>query len=97
MADGRDELGAPRRVAHPRGCFIEPVRLRRPLEQCAFSLTYIKATGEPRPEGGGGAFWLAADRTRDNPRWRYFEIATNHMIPFNRPRELADILLEVAK
>jgi pimeloyl-ACP methyl ester carboxylesterase len=87
----------PRRVSHPRGCFIEPVRLRQPLEGRGFSLSYIKATGEPRPEGGGGAFWLAADRTRNDPRWRYFEIATNHMITFNRPEELAGILLEVSK
>jgi hypothetical protein len=73
------------------------VRLRQPLEERDFSLTYIKATGEPRPEGGGGAFWLAADRTRNHARWRYDEIATNHMIPFNRPQELASILMEVAK
>ncbi len=89
---------APRRVGHPAGCFTEPVRLRTPLEDRALSLTYIKATGEPRPaEGTGGAFWVAADRTKDNPRWRYDEIATNHMVSFNRPRELAAILLDVAK
>jgi pimeloyl-ACP methyl ester carboxylesterase len=94
-ADG--VFAGPRRSRHPRGCFIEPVRLRQPLEERDFSLTYIKATGEPRPEGGGGAFWLAADRTRNDPRWRYCEIATNHMIPFNRPQELSTILMEVAK
>jgi pimeloyl-ACP methyl ester carboxylesterase len=90
-------FASPRRSRHPRGCFIEPVRLRQPLEERDFSLTYIKATGEPRPEGSGGPFWLAADRTRNDPRWRYREIATNHMIPFNRPQELANILMEVAK
>ena len=90
-------FAGPRRSKHPRGCFIEPVRLRTPLEKRDFSLTYIKATGEPRPEGGGGPFWLAADRTSKDARWGYHEIATNHMIPFNKPQELADILLEVAK
>ena len=40
-----------RRVGHPRGCFTEPVRLSKPLEQSPFSRTYIKATGEPRPAG----------------------------------------------
>jgi pimeloyl-ACP methyl ester carboxylesterase len=90
-------FATPRRSRHPRGCFTEPVRLRQPLEERDFSLTYIKATGEPRPEGGGGAFWLAADRTRNHARWRYDEIETNHMIPFNRPQELANILMEVAK
>jgi pimeloyl-ACP methyl ester carboxylesterase len=85
----------PRRNPHPRGCFTEPVRLLRPLEERAFSRSYIKATGEPRPPQGG-PFWTAADRTRDNPAWRYHEIATNHMIPNNRPQELASLLLELA-
>lgn len=89
------EFASARRVGHPQGCFIEPVRLRAPLEQRGISLTYIKATGEARP-AGGGPFWSAADRTRDDARWSYFEIATNHMIPFNRPRELVEILLEVS-
>jgi pimeloyl-ACP methyl ester carboxylesterase len=89
---------APRRVGHPGGCFTEPVRLRTPLEDRPISLTYIKATGEPRPaEGTGGPFWVAADRTRDHRRWRYEEIGTNHMVSFNRPEELARILLDVAK
>ena len=39
---------------------------------------------------------MAADRTRNDARWRYFEIGTNHMIPFNRPKEFVDILLEVS-
>jgi pimeloyl-ACP methyl ester carboxylesterase len=84
-----------RRVPHPRGCFTEPVRLSMPLEHRPFSLTYIKATGEPRPEGSRGGFWDAADRVLANPRWRYREIATNHMVASNRPAELTSLLLEV--
>ncbi|MGE3075963.1 MAG: alpha/beta fold hydrolase [Dehalococcoidia bacterium] len=87
---------APRRVNHPAGCFNDPVRLRTPLEERGISLTYIKATGEPRPDGGGGPFWVAADRTKADARWRYEEIATNHMIPFNRAQEFAEIILDVA-
>lgn len=86
----------PRRVAHPAGCFAERVRLREPLESRAMSLTYIKATGEVRPGGDGGPFWVAADRARTSSRWRYDEITTNHMVPFNRAEQLAGILLEVA-
>ncbi len=84
-----------RRTPHPAGCFSEAVRLPRPLEEYPFTRTYIKATGEPRPEPGG-AFWDAADRVRAAPAWRYREIATNHMIPSNRPDELAGLLLELA-
>lgn len=87
----------PRRVPHPAGCFNERVRLREPLEARAFSLTYIKATGEPRPEGTGGPFWVAGDHARNSARWRYDEIATNHMIPFNRAEQLAAVLLDVAE
>lgn len=84
-----------RRTPHPAGCFSEPVRLVRPLEDYPFTRTYIKATGEPRPEPAG-PFWAAADRVRQSPAWRYREIATNHMIPSNKPEELARLLLELA-
>jgi pimeloyl-ACP methyl ester carboxylesterase len=84
-----------RRTAHPAGCFTEPVRLPRPLEDYPFTRTYIKATGEPRPEPGG-PFWAAADRAMASPAWRYREVATNHMIPSNRPEDLTRLLLELA-
>jgi pimeloyl-ACP methyl ester carboxylesterase len=43
-------------------------------------------TGIGGAEGGYGApFWDAADRAMASPAWRYREIATNHMIPANRP------------
>jgi pimeloyl-ACP methyl ester carboxylesterase len=84
-----------RRTPHPAGCFTEPVRLARPLEDYPLTRTYIKATGEPRPEAGG-PFWAAADRAVASPTWRYREIATNHMIASNRPGELAGLLLELA-
>ncbi len=89
-----------RRTPHPVGCFIEPVRLARPLEDYPFTRTYIKATGEPRPQlegtASGGAFWAAADRAKASPAWRYREIATNHMVASNRPEELTRLLLELA-
>jgi pimeloyl-ACP methyl ester carboxylesterase len=88
----------PRRTAQPEGTFSEPVRLLRPQEDWPFSLTYIKATGEPRPaQNNGGAFWIAADMAKASPRWGYYEIETNHMVPYNKPRELADVLIEVTK
>lgn len=81
-----------RRVPHPVGCFVEPVRLPRKLEDYAFSRTYIKATAEAPPAVGSNAFWDAAARVRSSQAWRYHEIATNHMIPCNRPEELVAIL-----
>jgi hypothetical protein len=86
----------PRRSAQPIGCFTEPVRLRRPLEAFGCSLTYVKATADVPDAPGAAVFWAAAERARTSPAWRYREIATNHMIPNNRPGELAAVLLELA-
>jgi pimeloyl-ACP methyl ester carboxylesterase len=89
-------FSTPRRVPHPVGCFIEPVRLHRPLEDFGFTRTYIKATTDTRDAPGGRAFWAAADHAKASPAWSYHEIATNHMVPNNRPEELAQILLTLA-
>ena len=82
-----------RRTPHPVGCFTEPVRLPRPLEDYPFGRTYIKATAEPP---GSSPFWTAARRAQSSPAWVYKEIATDHLIPLNRPSELAELLLELA-
>jgi hypothetical protein len=85
-------FSGPRRTAHPRACFTEAVRVPRQLEDYPFGRTYIKATQDAEP----AAFWTAAQRARSSPAWNYREIATNHMVPANRPHELADMLLELA-
>jgi pimeloyl-ACP methyl ester carboxylesterase len=85
----------PRRNAHPAACFTEPVHLRRPLEAYPFSRTYVKATADAPDAPAAAVFWAAAERARSSPAWRYREVATNHMIPNNRPAELTAILLEL--
>ena len=91
------EFANPRRTPHPIGCFTEPVRLDQPLESFPFTRTYIKATADPAEAPGSSGFWRAAARAKASPEaWRYREIATNHMIPNNRPAELAGHLLELA-
>jgi pimeloyl-ACP methyl ester carboxylesterase len=86
----------PRRVPHPLACFTEPVRLLQPLEAFPFSRTYVRATADASDAPGAAVFDAAAARARNSPAWRYREIATNHMIPNNRPRELAGLLAELA-
>lgn len=88
-----EAFAVPRRTPHPVGCFTEPVRLPRRLEDYGAGLTYIKATAEPP---GPSPFWQAARRAQASPAWRYHEIATDHLIPVNRPDELAGLLLELA-
>jgi pimeloyl-ACP methyl ester carboxylesterase len=81
-----------RRTAQPARTFTEPVRLPVPLEEQPFGRTYIRATvGSPSE-----AFAKAALHAESSPAWRYREIATNHMIPENRPEELAAMLEEIA-
>jgi pimeloyl-ACP methyl ester carboxylesterase len=84
----------PRRTAHPLRCFTEPVRLATPIEEWPFGRTYIKALADPR-DSGPGPFWAVADRVRTSSVWRYHEIDTNHMIPQNRPDDLAKLLLDL--
>ena len=87
----------PRRTPHSQSrSFTEPVRLPRPLEEFPFA---VPTSGPPRAEPGvpvNPAFEAAAARARDSPAWRYHEIATNHLVPQNRPAELAGLLLDLA-
>ena len=85
-----------RRTPHPIDCFTEPIHVRQPLESYPFTRTYIKATADAADAPGAKAFWSAADRAKSSPKWRYREVATNHMIPNNRPGELTELLLELA-
>jgi pimeloyl-ACP methyl ester carboxylesterase len=85
-----------RRTTHPIGCFTEPVHLLRPLEDFAFTRTFIKATLDPPTDLGAAALLRAAERAKSSPAWRYAEIETTHMVPSNRPKDLAALLLELA-
>jgi pimeloyl-ACP methyl ester carboxylesterase len=84
-----------RRVPHPAGCFTEPVRLEKPLEDHELGLTYVKATSDAA-ESPNSAFWQAGRHAKSSARWKYYETATNHMVLSNRPEELAEILLSLA-
>jgi pimeloyl-ACP methyl ester carboxylesterase len=85
-----------RRTPQPLGTFTEPVRLARPLEDWPFPRTYVRALLPDPGAGPNPAFAAAADHARSSPAWRYREIATSHLVAQNRPRELADLLLELA-
>ena len=84
-------------MRYPVGCFTEPVRLERPLEEYPFTRTYVKATQEPRPTAGGraSAFWTAAEHAKTSQDWRYLEVDSDHLIALNRPADLVALLLEL--
>jgi pimeloyl-ACP methyl ester carboxylesterase len=85
-----------RRTAQPIRTFTETVRMDQPLADEAFRLVYVKAAAVPRPEDPAGfSFWTPADVARTSPRWGYAEIATDHMVPQNRPEKLAALLQDL--
>jgi pimeloyl-ACP methyl ester carboxylesterase len=93
--------GAPRpQGLVPRGqpveTFQEAVKLSVPLEQRQFTRTYVKAglgmmPGMPRSPRVG-MFWEAAERTRDDPAWRYVELPAYHGLFTELPATVAGIL-----
>jgi pimeloyl-ACP methyl ester carboxylesterase len=85
-----------RSVPHPVATAFEKVRLHKPLEDFAFTRTFIKAMGTDASEFGESAFASAAARARGSDRWHYHEIDTNHMVLANRPQELVALLLAAA-
>ena len=89
------EFHVVRRSRQPIRTLTESVRLSRPLEEYPFGRTFVKAVGDPRRVAGPDPFWDAADRYREHPAWSYHESTSNHMIPQNRPDELAEILLSL--
>jgi pimeloyl-ACP methyl ester carboxylesterase len=81
-----------RRSAQPILTFTEAAHLDRPLEDEEFRLTYLKASGRPGEPRPADPFWAPADVARTSARWGYAEIASDHLVPQNRPDELAELL-----
>jgi pimeloyl-ACP methyl ester carboxylesterase len=83
----------------PIATFQEGVKLSVPLEQRAFTRTYVKAgfgmmLGAP-PGPRNGAFWEAAERTREDPAWRYVELPAYHGLHTELPATVAGVLLDL--
>ena len=81
----------------PLATLEERLHLSKPLEEQPFTRTYVKATEPPRPPADQpqGNFWNAADRVKDNPAWRYAEIAGGHGMHRESPEAVARLLLDL--
>jgi len=64
-----------RRTPQPIGCFTEPVRLSRPLEDWPFSRTYVRATAPELGVPANPAFEAAAARARRSSGRRVGDLA----------------------
>jgi pimeloyl-ACP methyl ester carboxylesterase len=82
----------PRLTAHPFPTFTQPIRLTNPA-LAAVPKTFIHCTEAPPTH------WRAVslERVRSEPGWRTYELATGHDAMVTRPRELADLLLAIAR
>ena len=76
-----------RRLGHPLACFTERVQLEWPLEAYPFRRTYIRATADDPDALASKVFEAAAEHARSSPDWDCHEIASNHVVPSNRPVE----------
>jgi pimeloyl-ACP methyl ester carboxylesterase len=84
---------AGRLCPQPFMTFTEPVRSAQ-AAAAVLARTYILCTGDSQ----GGAFsWMADEARQRNSGWRYREVATRHDAMVTKPRELADLFLEVVE
>ena len=70
----------------PLRCWTDPVRLTGAGERVLRTYVWSRRSGYGE---------LAAHR-REDPTWEFRELDTTHMAMYTMPRELADLLLELA-
>jgi len=88
--------GMEKLTPQPTATWVERLHLAKPIENQAFSRTFIKATqGVRRDTGPGSGTWRAADRVRADPAWTYHEVETGHLVQAEKPAELAELLLSL--
>lgn len=84
-------LAAPREAPHPYGTFTEPLRLANEAALARLPKTFIYCCSPAT-----GTFDQFARKYRNDPAWRFHELATGHDAMVLVPEELAAILLESA-
>jgi pimeloyl-ACP methyl ester carboxylesterase len=86
------EWARPRRTPMPIKTMTTPLRLTRgetALPRAFVYCTIGKAPGSPQA--------ARAERVRDNPTWRYFELNTGHNLHYTAPEATVEILNKLAK
>jgi pimeloyl-ACP methyl ester carboxylesterase len=85
------------RSPQPLATLTEGVRLSVPLEDRAFTRTYLKAAGAPGSDlPRTGHFWDASRRVKDDPRWHYYEFPCGHGMHRELPTEIRAAYYEIA-
>jgi len=85
------EWARPRRTPHPLKTMLQKTRLERgetTLPRAFVYCTLDKTPGSPQAE--------RAERVRNDPRWRFFELNTGHNLHYTAPVETVEILVRLA-
>jgi pimeloyl-ACP methyl ester carboxylesterase len=80
-------------VPHPIATFAQPLRLRNPAAEDVPRAFVFCTEGK---EAGFQTIATAA-ALRDDPRWRYRDLAANHMAPVTAPAAAAEVLLSLVE
>ena len=86
------EWARPRRSPMPIKTMTTPVRLTRGETTLPRAFVYCTIGKEP-----GTPQVARAERVKNDPRWRYFELNTGHNLHYSAPQETVGILLELAR
>jgi len=86
------EWARPRRSPMPIKTMTTPIRLTRGETTLPRAFVYCTLGKEP-----GSSQVARAERVRNDPRWRFFELNTGHNLHYTAPKETVGILLELAK
>jgi len=79
----------PRENRHPFHCFTQPIRLRNPEALARLPKSFIHCSSPAT-----GSFDQFAAKYRNDPGWRFHELATGHDAMILVPEELAAVLLQ---
>jgi pimeloyl-ACP methyl ester carboxylesterase len=86
------EWATPRRSPMPIKTMTSGLHLTRGETTLPRSFVYCTIGKEP-----GSPQVARAERIKDDPRWRYFELHTGHNLHYTAPHETVAILLELAR
>jgi pimeloyl-ACP methyl ester carboxylesterase len=87
----------PRIQPHPLKTVLDPLTVKNPMA-AKIPRAYIRCTIKPK-DSPVAVCWPALDKASENARkqgWWYRELPADHGVMLEMPRELADLLLELA-
>jgi hypothetical protein len=81
-----------RMVPQPLATFAQPLRLRNPAGPAVPRVYVLCTAGKENQELPG-----YVQRARSDPGWRFVELAAGHSAHVTAPRELVDVLAQLAQ